>query len=162
MVYIDTPSAASTFTYTGGSELSGTPAASGTKWVVKNILEMKNAERVRVEGNVIENIWSAGQYGYAIVLTPRNASDTAPWSRVRDVVIQNNIIRRAAGVLNVSGYDDTGTTMRTERITVRNNLMYDINNTTYGGNAKAFLIGDGPSEVTIDNNTLVHTNTSIV
>ena len=129
---------------------------------MKNILEMKNAERVRVEGNVLENIWSAGQYGYAIVLTPRNAANTAPWSRVRDIVIQNNVIRRAAGVLNLSGFDDTGVTLRTERITVRNNLMYDINNTTYGGLAKAFLIGDGPSEVTIDNNTLVHTNSSVV
>jgi hypothetical protein len=161
-VYFDTPSSATSVTYTGASEVSGTPASSGTKWVVKNILEMKNAERVRVEGNVLENIWSAGQYGYAVVLTPRNAANTAPWSRVRDIVIQNNIIRRAAGVLNLSGFDDTGVTMRTERITVRNNLMYDIDNTKYGGLAKAFLIGDGPSEVTIDNNTLVHTNSSIV
>ncbi|MDQ3213796.1 MAG: hypothetical protein M3Q85_14040, partial [Acidobacteriota bacterium] len=161
-VYADTPSSSVTFTYTGGAEAAGTPATSGTKWVVKNLLEMKNAERVRVEGNILENIWSAGQYGYAIVLTPRNASDTAPWSRVRDVMITNNIIRRAAGVLNVAGFDDTGVSMRTERVTVRNNLMYDISNAKYGTNAKAMLVGDGPSEVVIDNNTIVHTNSSVL
>ena len=93
--YIDTT--ASSLAYTGSGEIAGTPASSGTKWVVKNTLELKNAQRVTVDGNLLENCWSAGQYGYAIVLTPRN-SGRAPWTRVQDVTFTNNIVRHVAGV----------------------------------------------------------------
>ncbi len=60
--YMTTVSAATSFQYTGASESSGTPAASGTRWTVKNIFELKNAQRVVLDGNLIENIWQAGQY----------------------------------------------------------------------------------------------------
>lgn len=159
--YLDTPSSSTSFTYKGASELSGSPASTGTRWVIKNALELKNAERVRIEGNLIENVWKAGQHGYAIVLTPRNEG-TATWIRVRDVTITGNIVRGASGVLNMIGFDDTGPSMRTERVTVRNNLFYDIDNSKYGGLAKVFLIGDGPSDVVIDRNTIIHTNTSVL
>lgn len=75
-------------------------------WVIKNLIELKNAEHVLIEGNTIENNWSAGQQGEAIMLTPRNQYGTAPWSAVRDITIQNNIIRHVARVFNISGYDD--------------------------------------------------------
>lgn len=159
--YLETPGSATSFTYTGASERSGAPASKGTRWVVKNTLELKSAERVSIEGNILENNWESGQYGYSIVLTPRSAGG-ATWMRVRDISITGNIVKSTAGVLNVAGYDDSGTTMRTERITVRNNLLYDINNTKYGGLAKVFLVGGGPSEVVIDSNTIIHTNSSVL
>lgn len=159
-VYRETTSASTSFTYTGASELAGTPPTSGTKWVVKNVIELKNAERVLIDGNIIENIWQSGQFGYALVLTPRNAEDKAPWTRVRDVTITGNIIRNAGGVINVSGYDDSGVSLRTERITLRNNLFHDINK--FGGSAKVFLLGNGPSAVVIDSNTIIHTNSSVL
>jgi PKD repeat protein len=159
--YRETSSSSTSFTYTGASELSGSPASSGTRWTVKNLLELKNAERVKVEGNILENVWKAGQAGYAIVLTPRNEG-SAEWMRVRDVSIVGNIIRGASGVLNVIGFDDSGPSMRTERVTVRNNLLYDIDPDKYGGLAKVFLIGDGPSGIVIDRNTIVHTNSSVL
>ena len=160
--YIETSSASTSFTYTGSGETSGTPASSGTRWVVKNMIELKNAERVTIEGNLIENIWASGQFGYAFVLTPRNAEDRAPWTRVRDVTIANNILRAAPGIINISGYDDSGTSQRTERITVRNNLFYDISNSKYGGLAKGILIGNGAAYVTFDANTIIHTNSSVL
>src|SRR5262249_39240039 len=36
------------------------------KWTIKNLIELKNAEHVVIEGNVLENNWAAGQQGYAI------------------------------------------------------------------------------------------------
>ena len=54
----------------------------GSKWSVKNLLEFKNARRILVEGNVFENCWVNGQIGFALVLTPRNLNNTAPWSTV--------------------------------------------------------------------------------
>ena len=157
--YIDTT--ARNFTYTGSGETSGTPASSGTKWVVKNTLELKNAQRVTVDGNVIENCWSAGQAGYAIVLTPRN-SGSAPWTRVQDVTFTNNIVRHVAGVVNVAGFDDSDPTLRTERITFRNNLFDDVNHTVYGTNAKAMLVGDGAAALVFDRNTIIHTNSAVL
>ena len=157
--YIDTT--ASSLTYTGSGELTGTPASSGTKWVVKNTLELKNAQRVTVDGNVLENCWSAGQYGYAIVLTPRN-SGRAPWTRVQDVTFTNNIVRHVAGVLNLAGFDDSDPTLRTERITFRNNLFADVNHTVYGTSAKAMLVGGGAANLVFDRNTIIHTNSSVL
>src|SRR5437762_3532185 len=36
-------------------------------WTVKNLLELKHAQRVLVEGNVLENHWADAQDGFAIV-----------------------------------------------------------------------------------------------
>ena len=82
-------------------------------WVVKNLVEFKNAKDVVVEGNTIENNWAAGQQGYAIVLTPRNQDGTAPWTVVKNVTVQNNVIRHVAAVLNILGYDDVSPSLQT-------------------------------------------------
>ncbi len=161
-LYLETSSAVTSFTYTGGSEKSGSPPSSGTKWTIKNLVELKNAQQVTIDGNIIENVWVAGQYGYALVLTPRNQSGGAPWVRVRDVTITNNVIRHASGVLQLSGRDSLNTSQQTQRITLRNNLLYDINPQKWGGLAKVFLMGEGPAGVVIDRNTVIHTNSSVV
>ena len=152
---------ATSILYTGSGESSGTPAAAGTRWTVKNSFELKNAARVKVEGNVIENCWSAGQYGYAIVLTPRN-SGSAPWTRVQDVTFVNNIVRHVAGVVNIAGYDDSDATLRTERIAFRNNLFEDVDPAKYGTSTKAILVGGGAASLVFDRNTIVHTNSSVL
>ena len=69
-----------------------------------------------VEGNTIENNWAAGQQGYSILFTPRNQSGTAPWTIVRDVTIEHNVIRHVAAVFNISGYDNLATSEQTQNI----------------------------------------------
>jgi hypothetical protein len=161
-VYIETSSSATSFTYTGSGERSGAPPTQGTLWTVKNLVELKNAERVRVEGNLIENSWAAGQFGYALVLTPRNQNGGAPWVRIRDVVIVNNIVRHASGVIHVVGYDSPNVSQQTQRITLQNNLFDDIDGAKWGDYTKVFLIGDAVASVTIDRNTVIHKNSSVV
>jgi hypothetical protein len=158
-VYLETTS--TSFVYKGGTQVSGTPATAGTKWTVKNLFELKNAQRVTLNGNIFEHLWGAGQSGYAMMLTPRNGGK-APWTRVRDVTFTNNIVRHVAGVVNITGYDNTATTLRTERITFRNNLFYDVNNTKYGSGARAIVVGDGAAYLVFDGNTFIHTNTSVL
>jgi hypothetical protein len=158
--YVETT--ATSLTYAGAGESSGAPAAQATYWVVKNLIELKNARHVVFDGNVIENIWASGQFGYAIVLTPRNQMGTAPWTVVSDVTFTNNIIRHAAGVIQIVGYDSNATSQQTQRIALRNNLMYDINPAVWGDYTKAILIGEGPSGVVIDHNTIIHANSSLV
>lgn len=157
--YLETT--ATSFAYTGSGEIAGTPATSGTKWVVKNHFELKNAQRVTVDGNLFENNWAAGQSGYAIMLTPRN-SGSAPWTRVQNVTFTNNIVRHVAAVVNIAGFDDSDPSERTERITFRNNLFDDVDVSEYGTNAKALLVGDGAAYLVFDRNTIIHTNSSVL
>jgi hypothetical protein len=127
-------------------------------WTVKNLIELKNADTVLIEGNIIENNWAAGQQGYALMFTPRNQENTAPWTVVQIIVIQNNIIRHVGAVLNILGYDNNATSRQTANIYVRNNLMYDIS-TAYStpanpANGWFAVIGNGPRDIVIDHNTI--------
>ena len=127
-------------------------------WTVKNLIEFKNAERVLIDGNVIENNWAAGQSGAAVLMTPRNAEGTAPWSAVRHIVVQNNIIRHVGYGFNIAGYDDNNISQRTEDIVIRNNLIYDVSG-AYGvwdnpAPAMFAMIGAGPQTVRLDHNTV--------
>lgn len=125
---------------------------------IKNLIELKNADTVMIEGNTIENNWAAGQQGYSIVLTPRNQDNTAPWSVVQNVTVQNNVIRHVAAVFNILGYDDEAISRQTNNIVVRNNLVYDVS-TSYStpdnpGNGWFAVIGNGPRNITFDHNTV--------
>ena len=159
-VYTETT--ATSLAYTGVGERAGTPPKSATKWVIKNLFEVKIGERITVDGNIFENIWPSGQFGYAIVLTPRNSGGDATWARVKDVVFTNNLVRNAAGVINIAAYDDTAPSGRTTNVTLRNNMFLGIDAAQWGGSAKVYLLQNGPTNVVIDHNTLIHTNTSIV
>jgi hypothetical protein len=161
-VYLQTSGAVTSFSYTGSGEIAGTPPTSGMKWVVKNILEVKNGERLTFDGNIIENIWAAGQFGYAVVLTPRNSGGRAPWVRVKDIVFINNLVRHASGIVNIAAYDDNSTSGRTTSVTFRNNVMEDIDTVKWGGNAMGFLLQNGPTNVVIDHNTIVGKSNAIV
>jgi hypothetical protein len=67
-------------------------------WLIKNLFELKNASRVLVEGNVMENNWMAGQDGTAILLKSTNQDGTAPWSVTSHVTIRLNRAKRRRGL----------------------------------------------------------------
>jgi hypothetical protein len=46
---------------------------------------------------------------------------------VEDVTFTNNIVRHAAGVFDILGYDDIFPTQQTKRILIKDNLFDDIN-----------------------------------
>ncbi|HYM25112.1 MAG TPA: carbohydrate-binding protein, partial [Vicinamibacterales bacterium] len=135
-------------------------------WTVKNLVELKNASAVTIEGNTIQNNWAAGQQGYSIVITPRNQNGTAPWSVVKDIRVQDNVIRHMAAAFNILGFDNLATSQQTENIVIRNNLMYDLstawstpNNPSPGRMAE---IGGGPKYITIDHNTVDNNGSSTI
>jgi hypothetical protein len=127
-------------------------------WSVKNIFELKNAQRVLVDGNTFENCWADGQNGMAILLTPRNQDGTAPWTVVQDVTFTNNIVRNVAGGVNILGTDDRNSSLPTRRIAIRNNLFDNVSSAAYGGPGRWIQTINGPSDVTIDRNTCIQTD----
>ena len=135
---------------------------SGTRWVVKNTFELKNAQDVLVEGNVFENLWVADQSGYPIVFTPRNQSGTAPWVIVQRVIFQNDMIRHTAGGVNILGIDNNAPSGRTNHILVSSNVFDDMIGATWGTGSRPFLLGDGPEDIAIERNTVITSSSAIV
>jgi hypothetical protein len=109
------------------------PSYAGTPWTVKNLLELKNARRVLIEGNLLEHSWGMGQVGFAVLFTVRNDGGQAPWAVVEDVLFANNVVRHAAGGVNIHGYDNHHPAQWSQRIAIRNNLFEDVDGRMYPG-----------------------------
>ncbi len=130
-------------------------------WDIKNLLEFKNAQRVLVEGNRFENCWPNAQSGFALLLTPRNQNNTAPWSVVQDITIRLNMFVNIAQGINMSGYDAPNISQRTSRILIQNNVL-NVNNLGMGGDGRLFQVLNGPTDVIFDHNTGFCTNAYMV
>jgi len=130
---------------------------SGSPWTVKNLLELKSARRVLIDANLFERNWAAAQTGYAILFTPLNQGGQAPWTVVADVTFQFNIVRDVASGINILGRDYMNVSKQTERIRIRQNLFDGIDAARWGGDGRFLLIGDGPSNIVVDHNTVMQT-----
>jgi regulation of enolase protein 1 (concanavalin A-like superfamily) len=158
-VYLETSGTQTSFTYTGSSEKAGTPK-SGSKWVVKNLLELKNAQRVTIDANVFQYNWAAGQQGYSILFTPRNQSGGAPWAVVQDVTVTNNTIRNVAAAFHILGSDDLRPSQRTRNITIRNNVAEKLDR-VWGNTGRFLSIAEAPVNLVVNHNTIDGTGTVV-
>jgi hypothetical protein len=147
-----------------GDALSGTagstPPSVGTHWSVKNIFELKTARRVVIDGNLFENNWVDAQSGFAILFTIRNQDGKAPWSVIEDVSFTNNIVRHSAAGINILGRDNLQPSDKARRLSIKNNLFYDIGGAQWGGNGRFLQITETES-VSVDHNTVIHTGNII-
>ena len=142
------------------SEPAASPAAQGTRWSVKNLLELKNSQRVLIEGNIFENNWLDAQTGYAISFKSVDQDGTAPWSSTREVVFTNNVVRNVASAINVQGTDPDHPSGQTCCISIRNNLFYGILGAALGGEGTFLKITD-VSGCLIDHNTIIQSGNLI-
>jgi hypothetical protein len=144
------------------SWMVGNPSYAGTHWSVKNLLELKIAQRVLITGNILENNWADGQDGFAFLITPRTENGTAPWVYVQDITFTDNVLRHTASAVNISGQDDGDPQklVRGRRILIQNNLFDDVNGSTWGGGdgGTLFQMLSGANAVTIDHNTGFQSN----
>lgn len=135
------------------------------RWTVKNSLELKNARRVRIEGNLIEHCWLDAQQGYAVLFTPR-PSDSGSAAAVEDVQFVNNVVRHVAAALHVSGQDDLYTSNPRERrlhkIRIANNLFDDVSNEAWGGDGCFLKIVSGTDAVKVEHNTVLSRGWALV
>ncbi|RPH92090.1 MAG: hypothetical protein EHM68_18040, partial [Lysobacterales bacterium] len=99
---------------------AGSPGYAGTAWGIKNLMQLKNARRVLVDGNLFEFNWAESQNGFAILFTVRNQDGSAPWSVVEDVTFSNNVVRHVANGVNILGRDDNHPSRQARRIVISN------------------------------------------
>lgn len=134
----------------------GHPTYAGKHWTVKNLLELKAAKNVVIDGNVIENNWTDGQTGIPVLFTVRNQECTASWSTIANITFTNNTVKNAEGALNFLGKDNEAepafgkcpagsTSVRGTDAFIGNNLFQNING--------PFLLLNGFNNVTLDRNT---------
>lgn len=153
------------FTDTGSAgtalTVSLSEALRATKWVVKNVFELKNARNVTLYGNILERSWVHGQDGYIVLFTVRNQGGACTWCIVDNVEMSYNIVRHGAGGVKILGEnDDTSKpSQRTRTMSIHNNLFYDIDN-DWGGSVNLFQIGHAPETLVIDHNTADHPHRS--
>src|SRR5262249_45098286 len=142
------------------------PTYAGSPWSIKNLFELKNAQRVLIDQNVFENNWADSQNGFAILFTPRGEDGAAPWATAQAVTFTNNILRHSGGGFNIAGPDDGSPSQPSQRILIKNNLIDDINGNRWTSSVpadgRAFQTVGGPVNVTIDHNTVFESGAVIV
>jgi uncharacterized protein YjdB len=125
-------------------------------WVIKNLLETKNARRVLVEGNVFENSWFAGQVGFAVLFKGVNQAGGCPWCTTSDVTFRSNIVRNAAAGINIAAHPEQYPAVSAARFNITQNLFENVGSNNGTSNGRMFLLLGGLNDVVITNNTAIH------
>jgi hypothetical protein len=135
------------------------------RWTVKNLFELKHAQRVLVEGNVMENNWVDAQAGFAVLFTPLSDNNSAPWTTVRDVTFRHNVVRNSPAGVNVSarnayGQNPVWPEEPATRIDIVDNLIVEIGGE--GQNGRLFQLLNDLRDVRIVHNTALATHSAIL
>jgi hypothetical protein len=131
------------------------PASWKKVWLVKNLLELKHAQRVLVEGNVLENSWEHGQDGVAIAIKTVNQNGKCTWCVTQDVNIRLNVIRNVGAGVNIAGApDNTFPAIPARRIVITNNAFMGVNAAGYNGGGSGFATYGSASDVVIAHNVM--------
>jgi Abnormal spindle-like microcephaly-assoc'd, ASPM-SPD-2-Hydin len=133
----------------------------GNGFDVKNLLEFKNAQRVLIQGNVLEYSWGDAQVGFALLFTVRGENGTCTWCTVQDMTTTYNLIQHAASGIETTGADDSSMSLPDSRILIQNNVLMDINGTTWNGDGRGILsltsggLANLPANnITVDHNSI--------
>jgi hypothetical protein len=126
------------------------------EWVIKNLIELKNAQNVTISDNILENNWVSAQNGYGVLFTVRTCdSGNYPWAVVKNIAFTYNIVRNSDQGVNILGTDNSrqgcpapAVAGLTSNIVVRNNLFERM-----GGGFLQVL--SGAQNVTVDHNTVM-------
>jgi hypothetical protein len=133
-----------------------TPVAWKGTWTKKNLLETKNAQRLLVEGNVIDGSWADGQSGVGLALKSANQSGKCTWCATRDVTIRMNVIRNMALSFSLDGKEGSSPNPvgeRMTRVSITDNVVSGINVAPYVGDAKLLQVMQNVSNLVVSHNT---------
>ncbi|MDX1740096.1 MAG: fibronectin type III domain-containing protein [Rhodothermales bacterium] len=132
-------------------------------WTIKNLFELKAAQRVLISGNIFENNWQDAQSGVAILFTVRNQYGNNPWAIVQDVTFTDNIVRSTGQGITVKGEDDLRPSQQTKRILISNNILEDVSKRFFPNTRfmKINTPGRPVLDLTISHNLFLHADSEI-
>jgi hypothetical protein len=135
----------------------------GNPFIVKNLLELKNAQRVLIDSNLMEDSWGGfSQVGFAILLTPKNqaGSDGAnlcPACQVTDVTIRyTSMSHVAAGLQIANALAGTGAPLDGQRYSIHDIVVDDIDGAKYDGPGDFAQISVSAGAPILQNVTINH------
>lgn len=132
-----------------------TPAAWKGVWLKKNLLELKSAVRVLIEGNVFAGSWAHGQVGFAFVMFSVNQDGRCSWCRVTDVTVRRNYIKDVGAGFNLAGWGGAvQATTKLSRVLIEQNVMEGVNEGIYKGEARMVQVLTGVRDLTVRSNTM--------
>jgi hypothetical protein len=133
----------------------------GNPFIVKNLFELKNAQRVLLQNNIMEYSWGGySQVGFAILLTPKNQSALSPCSicQVTDVTVRYNYVSHTgAGMQLGNGLADDGSIpMDGGRYSIHDVVFDDIDGPKYDGPGTFAQISTGPGAPVLHDVSINH------
>jgi hypothetical protein len=136
------------------NHLSKPIAWKGGRWLIKTILELKNARRVLIEANVLEGNWPQAWDGTAVTLKSVNQDGSAPWSGTADVTMRRNVIRHVGSGMNLhSDPERSKPSVPMARVAIVDNLILGLNSPDYPGGNRAFFFGGHIADLRVEHNT---------
>jgi hypothetical protein len=124
-------------------------------WQVKNLIELKHARRVLIEGNVIENTWQDGQVGYAFVMKSENQNYDTPWTETSDITVRYNRIRNVGSGFNIAANPSGAPAVPASRFVITDNVMENVGTSVYTGDGRLLQFLGGVADVVTMHNTFV-------
>ncbi len=127
-----------------------TPSSWKGAWTKKNLLELKNASRVLIEGNILEGSWIDAQTGWAVLIRSTNQGGACNWCRTTDVTMRKNYITNVGAGVNFIG---SGANSPTDSVTRRvyvSELVMDNIGAGFTGDLRAIQFVGGPEDVTLE------------
>jgi hypothetical protein len=125
----------------------------GNAFIVKNLFEIKNGQRVLFENNVLENAWGGfTQTGFAILLGPKNQAgrngNLCPSCTVLDITIRYCLISHVASGFQIGNglSDKQGAAKDGGRYSIHDVVVDDIDGDKYGGFGAFAQISMTPGE----------------
>jgi hypothetical protein len=124
--------------------------ANGRPFIVKNHLELKNAVRVLVDSNLMENVWGGfSQTGVGILLTPKNqherGGNICSKCEVTDITVRYSQVSHAGGGIQmataISGNGKNGAAaLAGTRWSIHDLVIDDLSSEKYVGDGAVFAI----------------------
>jgi Putative Ig domain len=137
----------------------------GYPFTVKNHFELKNAQRVLFQGNILENNWGGfTQYGHSILLCPKNqhtdTGNVCPLCQVTDITIRDSTISHVGGGLqmgtSISASGAGGQALAGARWSVHDVTIDDVDGAAYRGTGNLLMIANGWTTNVLNNVMINH------
>ena len=134
-------------------------------FVVKNLIELKNAQRVLLEGNILEYSWGGfTQHGESILVNGLNPADnTLSAISVMDVTVRYNRTSHTGSVFSLANSGPNN--LPVGRFSIHDNIFDDVSSKYRNGDTAGAFAGVYsycPSTTCANGNILVNHNTELI